>query len=186
MCQSGLSSFLFFFCASKLATFLLSISPSATLWFSRASPILSPTASFASGIFIAWGMGWNLCTKLCWVNEFNPFSAMLSLCFSERNPRAHATQAKCHLGQFGGVWSAGALKCARLEFSGCCVKPRRTRSHFDDGFWWVIAILTITNNDDLSFQGQSFLLMNDLEWLGCTIIFTSIQHNLVLLHPFQM
>ena len=28
-------------------------------------------------------------------------------------------------GIFGGVWSAGALKCARLEFSGCRVKPRR-------------------------------------------------------------
>ena len=26
---------------------------------------------------------------------------------------------------FGGVWSAGTLKCARLEFSGCCVKPRQ-------------------------------------------------------------
>ena len=25
---------------------------------------------------------------------------------------------------FGGVGSAGALKCARLEFSGCRVKPR--------------------------------------------------------------
>ena len=28
---------------------------------------------------------------------------------------------------FGGVWSAGTLKCARLEFSGCRVKPRRPR-----------------------------------------------------------
>ena len=26
---------------------------------------------------------------------------------------------------FGGVWSAGALKCAPLEFSGCHVKPQR-------------------------------------------------------------
>ena len=29
---------------------------------------------------------------------------------------------------FGGVLKAGALKCARLEFSGCRVKPRRPRS----------------------------------------------------------
>ena len=29
---------------------------------------------------------------------------------------------------FGGVWSAGALKCARLEFSGCRVKPWRPRN----------------------------------------------------------
>ena len=29
---------------------------------------------------------------------------------------------------FGGVRSAGALKCARMEFSGCRVKPRRPQS----------------------------------------------------------
>ena len=28
---------------------------------------------------------------------------------------------------FGGVWKCGTLKCARLEFSGCCVKPRPRR-----------------------------------------------------------
>ncbi len=27
-----------------------------------------------------------------------------------------------------GFWKRGAVKCARLEFSGCCVKPRRPRS----------------------------------------------------------
>ena len=29
---------------------------------------------------------------------------------------------------FGGVFEGGTLKCARLEFSGCRVKPRRPRS----------------------------------------------------------
>ena len=29
---------------------------------------------------------------------------------------------------FGGVLKTGTLKCARLEFSGCRVKPRRPRS----------------------------------------------------------
>ena len=34
------------------------------------------TAAFAPGIFIAWSTGINLCTKLQWVSEGNPFSAM--------------------------------------------------------------------------------------------------------------
>ena len=38
----------------------------------------SPTAAFASGIFIAWGTGTNLCTKFEWPSELNPFSAMWS------------------------------------------------------------------------------------------------------------
>ena len=29
--------------------------------------------------------------------------------------------------KFGGVWSAGTLKCARLEFSGCRVTPRERK-----------------------------------------------------------
>ena len=36
------------------------------------------TASFASGTFIAWGIGINLCTNLQWVNELYPLPAMWS------------------------------------------------------------------------------------------------------------
>ena len=37
------------------------------------------TAAFASGIFIAWGIGMNLCTRLQWVIEFIPFCSDMIL-----------------------------------------------------------------------------------------------------------
>ena len=36
------------------------------------------TATFASGIFYAWGIGVHLCTRLLWVIEFIPFAVMWS------------------------------------------------------------------------------------------------------------
>ena len=65
-----------FFCASKLTSFML-----CTLVICHAgicstfSHSLS-TAASASGIFIAWGTGMNLCTRLKWLNDLDPFSAM--------------------------------------------------------------------------------------------------------------
>ena len=47
----------------------------AMLEYSSACPIFS-TAAFASGIFIAWGIGMGLCTKFSRLIELNPLSAM--------------------------------------------------------------------------------------------------------------
>ena len=38
----------------------------------------SSTAAFAEGIFMAWGIGINLCTKLWWWRELSPFPAIWS------------------------------------------------------------------------------------------------------------
>ena len=46
---------------------------------------------------------------------------------------------------FGGVWGAGTLKCARMEFPGCRVKPRRPQS----------ASQTPTQTARLGFPGVS-------------------------------
>ena len=53
--------------------FLTFVSCHASI-FSSFSYSLS-TAAFTSGIFIAWGMGINLCTRLWWLNEFSIISA---------------------------------------------------------------------------------------------------------------
>ena len=68
--QSGLSFFLFVLPESCPSC--SSLYPISTLATFRACLIHCPRAAFASGIFIAWGIGMNLC------NELNPFSAMWS------------------------------------------------------------------------------------------------------------
>ena len=48
-------------------------------------PLFS-TAAFASGTFIAWGIGINLCTRLQRLNEFKPFPAMWSSWYLREAP----------------------------------------------------------------------------------------------------
>ena len=64
-------------------TSLLHRSPLSCFWLSSAvmleySPVFPffSAAASASGIFNAWGIGMNLCTRLQWVIEFFPFAVM--------------------------------------------------------------------------------------------------------------
>ena len=51
------------------------LSPDSTPKFSQVFLFFWSTAAFAAGIFIAWGTGINLCTKVQWCREFiTPFS----------------------------------------------------------------------------------------------------------------
>ena len=70
-------TFLPFVLASSITSFLfLTFVSCHARIFSSFSHFLS-TAAFASGIFIAWGIGINLCTRLQWFNELIPFPCNL-------------------------------------------------------------------------------------------------------------
>ena len=59
-----------------------------------------------------------------WARKGPKFRAFFSL--SRRKIRSFLPSLGVFWWNFGGVLSVGALKCARLEFSGCRVKPRPT------------------------------------------------------------
>ena len=70
------------------------------------------TVAFAPGIFNAWGIGMNLCTRLKWVREFVPFAVMWSFFFSwTRKVASSSSQLSTENGTFTKRhWWAHELK----------------------------------------------------------------------------
>ena len=75
-----------FSCLQRSPHFSYWLSSAAMLVFYRVFHTLCPPAAFASGNFMAWGIGINLRTRLQWPNQFIPFPAIWSSWYLRRDP----------------------------------------------------------------------------------------------------
>ena len=137
------------------------------LELSRAFSIPCPLQLFESGIFIAWGLGINLWTKLWWIIEVKTLPAMRSSCLCEQirfHPlpcgfvRFHCTT----IFRFGNRLGCSVLRCSHLR--GACLSflfAMHCRCHRSFQFsppivsFFVILVLRI--NQVNSSQSSSFI-----------------------------
>ena len=75
--------------SSDHLTFVFDFRQLPCQYFLQFSHYLS-TAAFASGIFMASGIGINLCTRLWWLNKFTPFPEMWSSWLLLRDPSMYS------------------------------------------------------------------------------------------------
>ena len=110
-------------------------------------------------VFVVWLMVWTTLRRtaqhfaLFFPSPATSFALFLSHCVSSRG----------FLVVFG---SAGAVKCARLEFSGCGVKPRRPPPPFLARFFWVWAPLGHDTHQIQKWIGQNWIGQIGLAKMG--------------------